>query len=34
MGLIIEIAYIYEAVEDSDRELIQGEWIQIVELNK
>ena len=29
-----EIAYIYEAVEDNDGELIQGKWIQNVELNK
>lgn len=27
-------AYIYEAIEDNDGELISGEFIQLVELNK
>lgn len=29
-----ETAYIYEAIEDNDGELIHGKWIQNVELNK
>lgn len=29
-----ETAYIYEAIEDNDGELISGEFIQLVELNK
>ena len=29
-----KIAYIYEAVEDSDGELIKGKWIKNVEFNK
>ena len=29
-----ETAYIYEAVEDHDGELVRGKSIQIVELNK
>lgn len=29
-----ETAYIYEAIEDNDGELIPGKFIQLVELNK
>lgn len=29
-----ETAYIYEAIEDNDGELIHGKWIQNIELNK
>ena len=29
-----ETAYIYEAIEDSNGELIHGKWIENVELNK
>lgn len=29
-----ETAYIYEAIEDSNGELIHGKWIKDVELNK
>ena len=29
-----ETAYIYEAIEDNNGELIHGKWIQNIELNK
>lgn len=29
-----ETAYIYEAIEDNDGELVSGKFIQLVELNK
>ena len=34
LSITKETAYIYEAVEDNDGELIPGKFIQLVELNK
>ena len=34
LSITKETAYIYEAIEDKDGELIPGKWIQNVELNK
>ena len=34
LSITTEAAYIYEAVEDKDGELIHGKFVQLVELNK
>ena len=34
LSITKETAYIYEAIEDNDGELIPGKWIQNVELNE
>lgn len=34
LSITKETAYIYEAIEDNDGELISGKFIQLVELNK
>ena len=34
LSITKETAYIYEAIEDKDGELIHGKFIQLVELNK